>query len=137
MSTSASVAVQEIPARWHGFQECYLEEVRVEEFGYSLRLTFDHVWQSEGVLRDDLDVPSLVSLRCVGVRRLEYVADAPARTVANRAQLAPGCTEVSLVVAIPSDDPVAIRLGWEWDGRELEIHCVAVEEVPPEATGAP
>ncbi|GAA3219280.1 hypothetical protein ACFP63_16000 [Oerskovia jenensis] len=137
MSESPSVAVQEILARWHGFQECPLDDIRVEEFGYSVRLTFDHVWQSKDVLRDDLDVPSLVSLRCVGVRRLEYVADAPARTVADRAQLAPGGTEVSLVVAIPSDDPVAIRLGWDWDGRALEIHCVAVEEVPPEAPGAP
>ncbi len=57
--------------RWDRLEECLLVGMALTHHGYSVRLDFDHIWASEGVIRQDLaQTERRVTIEMHAVQRL-------------------------------------------------------------------
>jgi hypothetical protein len=119
--------------RWHRLEEWLLVGLALTHHGYSVRLDFDHIWASDGVVRPDLaQTERRVTIEMHAVQRLHVEGGLSRAMLDHPGRIDWGLSEVAQVRAQPCDDGVQLRVLWEGE-RQIVIDAKWAEVTPPPA----
>jgi hypothetical protein len=120
---------------WRSLQECLLDDLRFANYGYSVELTFNYIWDRAGRLRPGAqEQPLHVRIRLDGVQELHMAGGLTESILARPELIDWGLSEVALVRAIHSKRaPLALEVRWEGGERRIEIHFHEFEFSAPDA----
>jgi hypothetical protein len=105
MAMDDRASIDEALARYRHFQECLLRELRMTEFGITLELDFEYIWDDEDATGATLAATSrLVTLALDLVQEVRVITAPPRAIVAEPERADWGLTEVALVRLMPSSD---------------------------------
>lgn len=132
-------------ARYHGFQECLLTDVRWDRFGTAIHLDFAYIW-ADGPQRDQLlPEPRTVTLTLDGVQEFSVKNRLSSAVLSHPERLDWGLTEISQVrMGHPAgrggsgagSDGTADHLIIEWESaRRIDAVFAQMRVVDEQAPG--
>lgn len=118
-------------SRWHHLDECLLLEMTLTQFGYGVRLTFDHIWASDGHVRQDLGQrEERLVIELSAVERLLLEGDLTKAMIDHPEAINWGLSEVAGVRAQPCEAGLRLLLSWESD-RKIVIDAKWADVLRP------
>lgn len=84
-------------ASYQDFRECIIEKFETDHFGATVKFALDHIWQSEGVLRPDLNEKKIVRLEFGLVQELHLDGDLNYSMVQEPHKINWGLSEIALI----------------------------------------
>lgn len=126
-----AVSLERELSRWHHLDECLLIEMALTQFGYGVRLAFNHIWASEGHVRPDLDQrEERVIIELSAIQRLVLEGGLSQHMIDHPDRINWGLSEVATVHAEPCEAGLRLLLLWEQD-RKIVIEARWADVVPP------
>ena len=108
--------------RWNHFGECLLHRLELTDFGYTLEVVFNVVWDDQGRIRSGiLEQPRLVTLSLHGVARIDFEGGPYPMVIAEPCDADWSLSEIALVRTRDAVRPDLRGLEVRWEGGQRRI----------------
>jgi hypothetical protein len=125
MRTNKSEEIARALAGYNNLQECVIETMALEDYGTTVEIVFDYIWNERGELREDLDQVRRLIVRFRRVQRFHLENALNPHMSEFPEELNWGLNEIAAMRLVEGDDlatyrefPVPFhRLEIVWEGR--------------------
>lgn len=89
--------IQEILNKYNNFQECILENINFCDFGTTVSLTFNYIWDENKLIRKDLDKSKLIILTFNQIQEFHLENGLTEFIINSPSKINWGINEISLI----------------------------------------
>jgi len=116
---------------YKNFEKCLLVSIKWLEFGKTIELIFDYIWDDEGNLRNNLDKEEFIVLRFKLVQEFHFKSGLNSSMVLEPEQINWGINEISCIRLVENSDILKqydslpkqsyhVEIMWEGD-RHIDV----------------
>ncbi|GAB4097902.1 hypothetical protein [Sinomonas halotolerans] len=126
-------SLQKALDRFNGFSECLLAELRLVNYGYSIEIDLNLVFDDIGSVRSDvLEVSRICTLRLDGVKSMILIGGLSDWMVSHPEDINWGLSEIA-GIEVSAGEGITVTVAWEGK-REVKIECHSATLRNPEGS---
>lgn len=138
MKTNSSEEIARALADYNNLQECVIETMALEDYGTTVKIVFNYIWNERGEVREDLDQVRRLIVRFRRVQRFHLENALNPHMSEFPEELNWGLNEIAAMRPVEGDDLAAYRdfpvpfhrMEIVWDsGRRIDLIFSEVEVI--------